>query len=134
MKILRKTLSVIILIFLTCSFFACDFDESKNNLLGGELLNDEKMSLIQQEILEGEETETGAEDKSAENSSSSDESDTSFESDSDLNTIVYWTVTGSVWHKSPSCSHIKNNPNILAGTVRQAMEAEKTKACSRCCQ
>lgn len=129
MKILIKTSSVIILILLTLSLFACDFDESKNNLSGGMLLNDEKMSQIKQEILSGEETES-----ESENIVSSTESEDTSDSGNASNKIVYWSITGSVWHESISCSHINNNPDIMAGTVNQAIEAKKTKPCSRCCE
>jgi len=116
------------------SLFACDFDESKGNLSGGILLNDEKMSQIKQEILTEEETGNESEDESDKTISNTTESEASSDIDYESKIVVYWTKTGSAWHESVSCSHINNKPNIMAGTIEQAMSAGKTNACSRCCQ
>ena len=125
MKIALKALTLAAILALCLSFISCDFDESKNHLSGGELLDDERLSEIKNEVFSGEES---TEKESAETvTSTTSEPDTD-----DTGIIVYWTESGSVWHKSASCSHIKNSTNLLAGTVTQAKNAGKSNPCSRC--
>jgi len=126
MKIIFKTL-FLALIFAVCLFtVSCDFDESKNHLSGGELLDDERISEIKEEVFSG--------DKSADAQNDETVTGTTYETDSlDSGEIVYWTESGSVWHKSPTCTHIKNSANVLAGTVTQAKSEGKVNGCSRCC-
>ena len=121
MKNFINTLSLALLVILSVSFCSCGFDESRNNLSGGVLLDDDKISEIKNEILSGK-----AEVESIEETTVSDESET------DTGEIVYWTESGSVWHKSGSCNHIKSNPNLFAGTVTEAKKAGKSHACSQC--
>ncbi len=45
---------------------------------------------------------------------------------------VYWTKSGSVWHTTDQCHHIKNSKNVESGSVEEAKEAGKSKACSSC--
>ena len=125
MKIILKTLSIAIIIILCLSFISCNFDESQNHLSGGELLDDERISEMKNEVLGGENlTEKESIETVTEAFAESDTDDTG--------AIVYWTESGSVWHKSASCSHIKNSTNLLAGTVTQAKTAGKSSPCSRC--
>ena len=106
---------------------SCDFDESRNHLSGGELLDDEKISEIINEIFSGATEHENEETKTETATSTRVEDDTSEQVD-----VVYWTESGSVWHKSTSCSHIKNSAKIFAGTVTEAQSAGKSKMCSRC--
>ncbi len=132
MKNLKILLSVVLLVFLSVSFICCDFDESRNNLSGGVLLDDEKLSEIKNEILSGEPLETVSEGVTDEETAQPTESAPSTEKHTESDDIVYWTESGSVWHKSTSCSHLKNSKNILSGSVSDAEESGKTKPCSRC--
>ena len=45
---------------------------------------------------------------------------------------VYYTESGSVWHKSADCSALKKSQNVLTGTQTQAEEAGKERACKKC--
>ena len=106
---------------------ACDFDESKHHLSGGELLDDEKISEIINEVFSGA-TGKESEEKDTEIVASVETEGETYEQTD----IVYWTDSGSVWHKSTDCTHIKNSTNLYAGTVAAAQSAGKSKACSRC--
>ena len=108
------------------TFFACDFDESKNHLSGGVLLDDEMISEIKNEVLSGA-TEKETEEKSTD-ATTNPEKETKVEN----NGVVYWTESGSVWHESATCSHLKNSSKILSGSAADAQKAGKSKACSRC--
>ena len=128
MKKIIRILCVALIAILTLTIFSCDFDESKNHLSGGALLDDEMISEIKNEVLSGKDEEDSTE--SATDVDSSQEG----EEESDSGDIVYWTESGSVWHSSASCSHIKNSTKLFAGTVSEAKNAGKSKACSRCCE
>ena len=121
MKSTIKIISLILLAFFSLSLFSCDLDESKHHLSGGELLDAGRMSEIKEEILTEESTERTKEQ--AENTT---------ETETDDGTIVYWTESGNVWHKSASCTHIKNSANLFAGTVTRAIESGKSAACTKC--
>ncbi len=121
MKNFIKTISFALLVILATSVCSCGFDESRHNLSGGILLDDEKISEIKNEVLSGE-----TEADETEEATALDGSET------DTGEIVYWTESGSVWHKSGSCNHIKSNPNLFAGTVTEAKKAGKSHACSQC--
>ena len=131
MKIIVKTLSVIFAAMLALMLCACDFDESKHHLSGGELLDDEKMSVIKSEIL-SEEAEKSSDKETSTKKDIEETDNLSFEAESDTGDIVYWTESGAVWHRSASCSHIKSISNLFAGTVTDAKNAGKSNACSRC--
>lgn len=45
---------------------------------------------------------------------------------------VYWTEKGKCWHTTKGCSTLSRSKNIKSGTVQQAKDAGKTKACSKC--
>ncbi len=45
---------------------------------------------------------------------------------------VYWLLSGSAYHISNSCYHIKEKPNVQSGTVEAAGEAGKARACAAC--
>lgn len=126
MKITNKIISIVLLIFLVMAMFACGFDESKRNLSGGELIDNERISAIQNEILSEDTNIDDAEDTDKEIDSSI------LEAYPDSGETVYWTESGDVWHKSTSCTHIKDNSEPFAGTVTEAVEAGKIRPCARC--
>ncbi len=130
MKYLIKILSVTFILLLTMSMLCCEFDESRNHLSGGQLLDDEKMSQIRNEVLSGELSETDSDEITSEKDIAQDETD---ENNDNSDSIVFWTEGGSVWHISPTCSHIKNSSKkIFAGTTNDAVKAGKTKQCASC--
>jgi hypothetical protein len=121
MKNSIKIVSLALLFILTVSLCSCNFDESKRNLSGGILLDDEMISEIKNEILSREEEKENTEEITL-----------STEAEPDTGEIVYWTESGSVWHKTGSCSHIKDNPDLFAGTASEARAAGKSHPCSQC--
>ena len=48
--------------------------------------------------------------------------------------LVYWTKSGSVWHKSLSCPSLANTSkdNLLCGTENDAISSGKERACKKC--
>lgn len=48
--------------------------------------------------------------------------------------LYYWTAGGEVWHKSADCRYLKKSKEILSGTVSDAKDAGKERACSGCCK
>ena len=104
----------------------CNFDETARNLSGGELVDNERISAIKNEILSEDAEIDSAESKGEDIYSSI------LEAYPDSGEIVYWTKSGEVWHKSASCTHIKDNAELFAGTVTAAVEEGKTHPCTRC--
>jgi hypothetical protein len=45
---------------------------------------------------------------------------------------VFWLSSGSVYHTNSDCHHIKGKPNVQSGTVSEASDAGKARACSSC--
>lgn len=45
---------------------------------------------------------------------------------------VYWTPSGTKYHKDPGCSHLKNAKELHSGTVAQAANHGASLPCSRC--
>ncbi len=45
---------------------------------------------------------------------------------------VYYTESGSVWHKSADCSALKKSKNVIEGTQEQAESEGKERACKKC--
>ena len=139
-KIYKVILIFIAVTLLMTSFVACDFDESRNHLSGGDILDREKMSEIKNEIISNMFTETSQsnvaeiEESNNESISSSNEQENENTENEKNEEKVYWTKSGSVWHLKKDCRYLKNtNPsNILSGSVEEAKEAGKGKACSSC--
>lgn len=121
-----KIISILLLVLISLAMFACDFDESQNHLSGGVLLDDERISEIKNEILSGATEEETEEKTTEENTNSANENN------EEKDGVVYWTESGSVWHESATCSHLKNSSKIVSGSVADAQKAGKSKACSRC--
>ena len=46
--------------------------------------------------------------------------------------MVYWSDGGSVYHYASDCRHLKDAKSIHAGSIREAQENGKEKACSAC--
>lgn len=45
---------------------------------------------------------------------------------------VFWTPSGSIWHATSDCPHIRNSSIILHGTVEEAMLDGKIRECLSC--
>ena len=45
---------------------------------------------------------------------------------------VYWTPSGTKYHKDPKCSYIQNAKQLQSGTVAQAINHGASQPCSRC--
>ena len=46
--------------------------------------------------------------------------------------MVYWSDGGSVYHYASDCRHLKDAKSVHAGSIREAQENGKEKACSAC--
>ena len=46
--------------------------------------------------------------------------------------LAYWTPFGEVYHFNPDCQYIKNSGTIYSGTINDALEAGRDRACSGC--
>ncbi len=45
---------------------------------------------------------------------------------------VYWTQSGTKYHRDPACSYIKNAKELHSGTVAEAANHGASSPCSRC--
>ena len=45
---------------------------------------------------------------------------------------VYYTESGTVWHKSADCPALSESKNVITGTQDEAESAGKDRACKRC--
>lgn len=68
---------------------------------------------------------------SAELSTEASEPDTA-EGEINVQTKVYWTEGGDVYHPDRECYHIRNSDELKSGTVRTAQIYGKERACSAC--
>ena len=48
--------------------------------------------------------------------------------------IVYWTPSGTKYHKDPNCSYIKNAKQLQSGKIEQAINHGASEPCSRCAE
>lgn len=76
-------------------------------------------------------TETTASDHAAAATTTHTET-TSSDRSTDVQDIVYWTVSGSVWHTDKNCSSLEHANEILSGTVNEAIAAKKSRVCKKC--
>ena len=151
---INKLARCALLISVLCLSFlmvACDFDESKNNFQGGELLDGQVMESIKNSLASTDNTDTTAENTTEKSTEQETDKGTEADSDSALTTEqktdmtaesevytdqtedrVYWIKSGKVWHIDEHCRHIKHSNEILSGSVDEAKEAGKTKVCGTC--
>ncbi|MDO4492635.1 MAG: hypothetical protein Q4C53_01975 [Clostridia bacterium] len=45
---------------------------------------------------------------------------------------VYWTTFGHKYHYDQDCQHIRNSGTLYAGTVEEAIQANRTEVCKTC--
>ena len=58
-----------------------------------------------------------------------DRQETKPEADED---IYYWAQKGGVWHSVSNCGYLAHTDNVQSGTLEQARQAGKKRACSSC--
>ena len=156
---MKRLCLMITAILLTFTFCACDFDESDNSFRGGELLDNDKMSELKDKYVTEETDEAKDENESfASEKQTEKQTEMQTEKKNEIHTEivtdtetpgtlegetetlvsdeqgerVFWTKSGSVWHTTDQCHHLKKSKNIESGSVEEAMEAGKSKACSSC--
>ncbi len=122
MKRIRIFVLFLILLLLLCG--CSNLSPADNTVHGGELLDSEKMSEIRSSVFGSDVTEQGTEEESSETGTKKDPQDNT--------STAYWSESGSVWHLKKDCRYLKNAKEILTGTVTEAKESGKTKACSSC--
>ena len=132
-----------IVMIITC-FVSCGFI-SEDRFYGGELLNDEKMSEIKSSVFATEKkednstvetTNSGADSEAMTQNpaekADTEETDTTSTGDTEKSDVVFWTKSGEVWHLSEDCRHLKKSTSIISGTLDEAIDQGKKRACSSC--
>lgn len=110
----------------SCSVFT--YDNSRFD--GGDTLNEELLSKIENDVYGESETSESQTSESQTSESQTTEADNEGNKD-DTNT-VYWTSGGTVWHTRRDCSYLQKSKNVLSGTVEEAISEGKKKLCSSC--
>ena len=141
MKHLIKIFSLIISFILLIALCSCSvFTYDNSRFDGGDTLNEELLSKIENDIHGESETGESQTSESQTSESQTSESQTSEsqtteadnEGNKDDSNTVYWTSGGTVWHTRRDCSYLKKSKNILSGTVEEAISEGKNKLCSSC--
>ena len=127
-----------------CSEYLADSE----SISGGEILTPEYMAEISQQLVEDKNASSTAlnstdtsddvgdtTDDLVEQSSSTSMPEvdiTVIEDSGSEEEIVYWTESGSVWHKKKDCSSLTRSKNIISGSESDAISNGKERACKRC--
>ena len=140
MKRIIVFFSVLTVVF---SLVSCT-DATSMDFYGGELLDDSKMSEIKSRVFssesaendlisEQEKSEDNSENKvqESENNERTEEKEEITDGDVSSSDVVFWTKNGEVWHLSENCRHLKKS-TVISGTLDEAMEQGKKRACSSC--
>ena len=128
MKNFVKVISLILVVFSISSLCSCSvFTYDKARFDGGETLDEELLSKIENDLHNGDHTSEESTIDPPHNST--EESGQETQEDS---SIVYWTSSGTVWHTKRDCSHIRNSQNVISGTVEEAISSGKKQLCSSC--
>lgn len=56
----------------------------------------------------------------------------SFQDGVSVKGTVYWSQSGTKYHKDPNCSYLQNAKQLQSGTVAQATNHGASSPCSRC--
>ncbi len=87
-------------------------------------------------VLAGCNAQSGAEISSGEVLSPEEQAslyeEQSFQDGVSVKGTVYWSQSGTKYHKDPNCSHLKNVKQLQSGTVAQATNHGASSPCSRC--
>ena len=122
---------------------ACSSVDKANNALSGTIANavsdgkDRPCKICAKDIEYSVDTHIGADESSFAEDRSSAEAETQKdpkEYSDDRKLLVYWTKSGSVWHKSTSCSSLVNTAkdSLICGSEEDALSAGKERACKKC--
>ena len=120
-------IAVIFMIACLCfAFVGCDFNESKNNFYGGEILDDSVLESIRDALMSNE---TSSPDiiETTENSDETDAENVGDETD----ITVYWIENGSVWHLYEDCGYVDGR-ECTSGSIAEAQKAGKERVCHTC--
>ena len=128
MKNFVKVISLILVVFSISSLCSCSvFTYDKARFEGGEALDEELLSKIENDLHNGDHTSEESPIDPPHNSTEESGQETHEDS-----SIVYWTSSGTVWHTKRDCSHIRNSQNVISGTVEEAISSGKKQLCSSC--
>ena len=128
MKNFVKVISLILVVFSISSLCSCSvFTYDKARFEGGEALDEELLSKIENDLHNGGHTSEESTIDPPHNSTEESGQETHEDS-----SIVYWTSSGTVWHTIRDCSHIRNSQNVISGTVEEAISSGKKQLCSSC--
>lgn len=133
---LAKIVSIFLLLLMSIIFVSCNFDESKNNFYGGEMLDEDLLESIRDALSSNEQTTSekingDTTEYATEITTVQAAEDVTIETNEDGEVIVYWLENGSVWHADPNCQHIKGK-EYLSGTIDQAIENGMNRLCKSC--
>ena len=121
--------SLIVVVCLCFSITSCNFDETKNNFHGGEILDQDIIESIR-DALSNVETSSEVTEDQSEKSEQTEQT----ELQSGINgneTVVFWAEGGSVWHTYEDCRYI-DDKDCNSGYVTDAINAGKDRLCSAC--
>ena len=45
---------------------------------------------------------------------------------------VFWSLSGTIWHKSADCSYLSNSKEVYHGSIEDAKLEGKVRECTRC--
>ena len=112
-------LRILVCLLLVCSALVACANEEPLIEYDGRLLTREELEALVSASLETEETPTVTLVRFGES-----------EVEEDLR--VYWSKSGSVWHASPTCSHLSKSNAVYYGTLDEAKSAGKSRCCATC--
>lgn len=113
---MRGVSIVAALLLLALSLTAC---ANVTRFDAGELLTADEVAELRAR-LEAQKSDDGGDD------------DSPSQEETPQNGIVFWLSSGSVYHLSKTCHHIREKEGVLEGTVNEALAAGKLRACSSC--
>lgn len=121
--------SLIVVVCLCFSITSCNFDETKNNFHGGEILDQDIIESIRDALSN---VEASAETTEYQSEKSEQTEQTELQSGINGNeTSVFWAEGGSVWHTYEDCRYI-DDKDCNSGYVTDAINAGKERLCSAC--
>ena len=129
---IKRLGSMAIAFLLLMSLTSCSIVDTNNRFVGGNLLDDDMMSEIREEIF-GSDLNNGENSETEEaNTGDNEASESEEKEDMGDTSTVYWTKSGKVWHISKDCGSLKRATEIISGSVEEAKNEGKERACSRC--
>ncbi len=133
MKAFKKLCIVLLLLFAVGWLASCD---GKAEDLGGVPVTPEMLESVSRSLAEKQETDPNTERISDAQTKKDLDPDDACASTASTETvlpeIVYWTESGTVYHLSKTCGTLRRSASILQGSVEEALEAKKERACKTC--